>query len=285
MTTNHYDDELLSAIIDGEADAETVASVEADSVASKRLAHMRDGVSLVAKPVPEATPERRSASIAAALAGAAPAPQVTSLTAARHTRSEAKKAVPRRAWIAGVAAAVAFLIAIPVAISLGGSSNTEATAADAAVDVVISNDDAATEPTIAASDDESEAMEDEDSDAESDSFSSNREEVEEAMADDEANAPRANRVVTSDLEVANNVDEIDDLIDRDVILPQYDAAAVIDAGVNQSCVRARDGVTSGLPYDLVQLDSFGGGARLILVEFADDGTTRVLDAEDCASLR
>jgi len=166
MTTNHYDDELLSAIIDGEADAETVASVEADPVASKRLAHMRDGVSLVAKPVPEATPERRSASIAAALAEAAPAPQVTSLTAARHARSEAKKAVPRRAWIAGVAAAVAFLIAIPVAISLGGSSNTEATASDAAADVATSNDDDAAEPTVDELDDESEAMADEDSDAE-----------------------------------------------------------------------------------------------------------------------
>lgn len=289
MNNERYDDEVLSAIIDGEADPQTVASVEADPIASERLARMRQGVLLVAEPVPSPNPERRTASIAAALAAATPAPEVTSLAAARHERdAKQKRSAPKRAWIAGVAAAAAFLVAIPVAISLGGSPDAETTAADAVEEV-------AAEATADESADDADAMEDEttalqdsgadDGDAEQDSFVDNRDEVAEAMEDDAANDPRASRVNTSDLETANTVGEIDVLILDNLLAPKYDASAVIVAGVNESCVRPREGVTSDLPFDLVNLDSFGGAARLVLIEFADDGTTRVLDAEDCASLR
>ncbi len=288
MNNKRYDDELLSAIIDGQADAETVASVEADPVASERLAHMRQGVLLVAEPVPEATPERRSSSIAAALAAASPAPEVTSLAAARHERAVTRQSAPKRAWIAGVAAAAAFLIAIPLAISLTGESTTDTVAADAAeetsVDAAANSDDSADADD--AMDESAEVAESDDSaaDAEEESFAS-REEVAEAMEDDAANEPRAQRVNTSDLATATTVDGIDELITDGTITPKYDAAAVVEAGVLESCVQPRDGVTAELPYDLVNLDSFGGATRLILIEFADDATTRVLDAEDCSALR
>ncbi len=285
MNNERYTDELLSAIIDGEADAETVASVEADPVASERLAHMRQGVLLVAEPVPEATPERRSASIAAAMAAATPAPEVTSLAAARHERDVVKRSTPRRAWIAGVAAVAAFLIAIPVAISLAGDNSTDIVAADAVEETSV---DATAETAGAddAMDEASDVVESDDSaaDAEEENFAS-REEVAEAMEDEAAVEPRANRVNTSDLATATTVTGIDELIDEGTITPKYDAAAVVEAGVLEACVRPREGVTAELPFDLVNLDSFGGATRLILIEFADDATTRVLDAEDCSALR
>lgn len=285
MNNERYTDELLSAIIDGEADAETVASVEADPVASERLAHMRQGVLLVAEPVPEATPERRSASIAAALSAATPAPEVTSLAAARHERDVVKRSAPRRAWIAGVAAAAAFLIAIPLAISLAGENSTDIVAADAVEETSL---DATAETAGAddAMDEASDVVESDDSaaDAEEENFAS-REEVAEAMEDEAAVEPRANRVNTSDLATATTVTGIDELIDEGTITPKYDAAAVVEAGVLEACVRPREGVTAELPFDLVNLDSFGGATRLILIEFADDATTRLLDAEDCSALR
>ena len=285
MNNERYTDELLSAIIDGEADAETVASVEADPVASERLAHMRQGVLLVAEPVPEATPERRSASIAAAMAAATPAPEVASLAAARHERDVVKRSTPRRAWIAGVAAVAAFLIAIPVAISLAGDNSTDIVAADAVEETSV---DATAETAGAddAMDEASDVVESDDSaaDAEEENFAS-REEVAEAMEDEAAVEPRANRVNTSDLATATTVTGIDELIVEGTITPKYDAAAVVEAGVLEACVRPREGVTAELPFDLVNLDSFGGATRLILIEFADDATTRVLDAEDCSALR
>ena len=252
---------------------------------------MRQGVLLVAEPLPSPNPERRSASIAAALAAATPAPEVTSLAAARHERdAKQKRSAPKRGWIAGVAAAAAaFLVAIPIAISLGGSPNAETTATN-----VVEEAPAETTADVSASD-ATDAMEDEavatedsgsnDGDAEQESFVDNRDEVAEAIEDDAANDPRANRVNTSDLETANTVGAIAELISNSTLAPRYDTSAVIEAGVNESCVRSREGVTSDLAFDLVNLDSFGGAARLVLIEFADDGTTRVLDAEDCASLR
>ena len=70
MSNERFDDEMLSAIIDGEADDATVASVLADDAASQRLEDMRTAVEVVAEEPPPATPQRRQQSIAAALAAA-----------------------------------------------------------------------------------------------------------------------------------------------------------------------------------------------------------------------
>ena len=78
--TTEFDDELLSAVLDGDADPQTVAAVQADPDAAARLRSMRAAAALVATPPPPATPERRAASIAAALAAAQPAPEVSSLS-------------------------------------------------------------------------------------------------------------------------------------------------------------------------------------------------------------
>lgn len=285
MSNKRFDDEVLSAIIDGEADAATVASVEADPAARDRLERMRQGVLLVAKPVAEATAERRSASIAAALATAYSAPEVTSLTAVRQDRENDKKRTgPKKLWLAGVAAAAAFLIAIPLALSLGGS-NTTNTAADTVTDAAEISNDAAVGDALAdgdAMDGAEEAMADDDAEA---AGEFDRETVEEAMADDAANDPRANRVNTSDLASANTVDQIDELLNIGSLAAKYDAATVVAAGVAEQCARPQEGVSAERPYDLINLNSFGGAERLILVEFADNGMTRVLDAEDCSSLR
>jgi hypothetical protein len=283
MNNEPYDDAVLSAIIDNEADAETVASVEADPIASKRLAQMRQGVLLVAESVPDATPERRSASIAAALAAATSAPEVTSLAAARHNRDVSKKRTVPKVWMAGVAAAVAFVIAIPLALSLGGSDTAD-TATDAA-EIAVNDDVSLSVPSAAAevSDSDKAVEEALEADAEDGNFAT-AQSVADEMADDAANDPRAFAVIESDLPSANNIDKINELIALDTITPEYDAQAVIDVDVSERCVRPREGVTNERPYGLVKLTPFGGSDRLILVEFADDGTTRVLDAEDCSPL-
>ncbi len=316
MSNERYDDEVLSAIIDDEADAELVASVRNDSDASLRLEHMRQAVQLVAEEPAPATAERRSASIAAALAAATPAPEVTSLAAARHEKKQAEKKRNIPTWAAAVAAAVAFVVAIPIAISLGlggGESTDTATATDSAgdsasLDVGETSDFGGAEAMADSADDvveeamEEEAMEESDEAMEDDAM----EEPAEAMEEEgegvrstvvEAEAPAAigdeaiAQALTTrqlrnraNLVSVNNLDNLESLIDLS-IRPRYSAEQMESANVSPECLQASQDVTSDTPYDLVNLTPFGGEDRLILVEFADDGSTRVLDAEDCAPLR
>ena len=142
MSENRFDDAALSAIIDGEADDQLAAAVHGDEVASQRLQHMRTAVEVVATEPEPASSERRSASIAAAMAAATPAsPEVTSLAAARHERAEKQRSIPR-GLIAAVAAAVALIVAIPIALSLGGGDTTDfaSEAASTAADETASAD-------------------------------------------------------------------------------------------------------------------------------------------------
>ena len=326
MNNEHFDDAVLSAIIDGEAEPDLVASVKSSSDASQRLEQMRQAVQIVAEEPPPASPERRSASIAAAMAAATSAPEVTSLAAARHEKAEEKK---RRSlstgWIAAVAAAVAFIVAIPIAISLAPDGGTDTATTDSAAEIV----DAAGDAADAVEGDEEEAMEDEEEamedEAEPEVAMEDEEEAmeDEAMEDEEeameeeevvdlggdaedittegidrtageeeaesAVVPAVEKVDVenfelSELPAVSNAIELSDLIAIGAVGPLYSPDEVVTAGVNPACVAPSEFVTEPVPYALATLTPFGGADRLLLVEFADNGTSRTLDAEDCALL-
>ncbi len=135
-----------------------------------------------------------------------------------------------------------------------------------------------------------EAMEDEDTDfAPADEVAAESEETATPSTTTTANglAARTDELRNlRDLTAVNNLDVLDDLIDLGTIAPKYSAADLATVReVSPECIEPRDGVSMPTPYALANLTLFGGVDRLILVEFADDGSTRVLDAEDCAPLR
>ena len=335
MTENRYDDETLSAIIDGEAEPEIVASVEADPVARQRLAAMRDGIEIVQAPVPEATAERRSQSIAAAMAAATPAsPEVASLSAQRHksdeqNREESKNRGFPTGWLVAAAAAViVFVLAIPTLFNTGAVDTATDAAGDEAADAAGVVDDAAD----AVTGDDDDAAEDDDGDdaaAAVGSDDSGDEEVveevaEEEAADDAADADAAAEAadavadaddsepaaepaaapdfVDLDIEVVTSFEELDELIDSSAVAPELtgeDILAfepslarsgevldeVLATEVNPACLNPPDGIANPTPYSVVVLDPFAGGPTLVIVEFADDGMTRLFDAETCELLR
>ena len=142
MSNERFDDELLSTIIDGEADATTVASVQGNEAANQRLEDMRAAAGIVGEEPAPASAERRRQSIAAALAAAEPAPNVTSLTAER----EARRPFPTRTILAVAAALLFFVVAVPLLVGLrpGGF--------DTATDVVDAAGDAAESSPLSADD-------------------------------------------------------------------------------------------------------------------------------------
>ena len=278
MTENRYDDELLSTIIDGEASPEIIAAVEADGAASQRLIDLRAAVTHVATPVPEATPEKRSASIAAAMATATPAsPEVTSLSAKRHEKQEEKKRFPTGWLIAAAAAVLLFVLAIPV--FLNDTSTDFAT--DAASDASLSAESAdATEGLV------ERAVTSDDGDEEEDA------------GDATVEAAGVPADLDLDLEVVPSIEELNVLIEDTTVAPNLagndilaietlqarnsgDFDEVLATEVNPECLVPGEGVTNATPYSLVVLDPFAGPAQLVIIEFGDDGTTRLLDAETC----
>ena len=296
MSTERFDDEILSAIIDGEADQELVASVAADSVATARLEQLRAAVSAVQAPIPDATPERRAASIAAAMAAATPAPEVSSLAAARHTRTE--QARTRRLnpqWIAVAAAAILLIVAIPLLLRSTDSADFATSADDTSDDSRsfaagdVSTDDAAESADVTqaeAATSATDAVAEEAATIEQDSD-------DEAMADDgdaadsAAEAPDVaadtNAFRRADAQVANNVEVLEDLISLGSIVPELTAEQVLAEGVAPACVDPLDD-DGGATFALAFLDPFGGAARLVLISFNADGTSTTLDAEDCSLL-
>ena len=111
----HLDDELLSAVLDGEADVEQSAHADACDACRTRLGALRDASVLVATPVPAADPGRRDASIAAALAAA---------------DGDAGTVVPLRrrrtipTWLGAAAAAVVAVGAISLVANRDGDDDT-----------------------------------------------------------------------------------------------------------------------------------------------------------------
>ena len=296
MSNERYDDELLSAIIDGEADEASVASVLADDAASKRLEAMRTAAGIVAEDPPPATAQRRQQSIAAALAAAESAPEVTSLTAERAAR----RTGPSPKIIAIAAAVLLFVLAIPVLVGLRPSSdNVASEAADAAAETELSAD---VVEDVVDGDDEEEAMEDDAEEAEEEAMEDDEETSETAVpaisddAGDDAAADDAEesfvppdrslaeRLATDPAAVpsTNSITGIDDLVQLGSIIPIYSIDDLVEAGVNPGCVSGASDVDR---FGVVLLDDGTGPERLVIVEFTNSGTTILLDAEDCAVLR
>ena len=303
MSNDRYDDELLSAIIDGEADEASVASVLADDAASKRLEAMRTAAGIVAEDPPPATAQRRQQSIAAALAAAESAPEVTSLTAERAAR----RTGPSPKIIAIAAAVLLFVLAIPVLVGLRPSSdNVASEAADAAAETELSAD---VVENVVDGDDEEEAMEDVAEEAEEEAM----EDEEEAMEDDEETSETAVPAISDDagddaaaddaeesfvppdrslaerlatdpaaVPSTNSITGIDDLVQLGSIIPIYSIDDLVEAGVNPGCVSGASDVDR---FGVVLLDDGTGPERLVIVEFTNSGATILLDAEDCAVLR
>lgn len=320
MSNESFTDEILSAIIDGEADAATIAAVNDNPSARARLEQMRVAVSGVAAPVAGATPERRSASIAAALAAATPAPEVSSLAAARHTRetqTSRSRNTPR--WLAVAAAAVFLIVAIPLLSRFGGSDADTADTATAATDSAslgvddaiaqaASSGDSADSSDDAIDDSFGEAMEEEAMEEAEGAGETLRDMDDGAMADEPAETEAAAAAdepesenagdsvdeqapttvapsnIATPLTVVSNLEILEEFITLGTIAPQLTAAEVIAEGVSAVCVDpfAAD---SQATFDVIILDEFGGPARLVLIVFNEDGSTFALDAEDCAQLR
>ena len=303
MSNERYDDELLSAIIDGEADEASVASVLADDAASKRLEAMRTAAGIVAEDPPPATAQRRQQSIAAALAAAESAPEVTSLTAERAAR----RTGPSPKIIAIAAAVLLFVLAIPVLVGLRPSSdNVASEAADAAAETELSAD---VVENVVDGDDEEEAMEDVAEEAEEEAM----EDEDEAMEDDEETSETAVPAISDDagddaaaddaeesfvppdrslaerlatdpaaVPSTNSITGIDDLVQLGSIIPIYSIDDLVEAGINPGCVSGASDVDR---FGVVLLDDGTGPERLVIVEFTNSGATILLDAEDCAVLR
>ncbi|MDQ1395742.1 MAG: hypothetical protein QOG64_1001, partial [Acidimicrobiaceae bacterium] len=111
MNNAHLDDEALSAVLDGVADAGEAEHVASCLDCQGRLGSFRAVAAAVAEPVPQRAPRAREQAIAAALEAGG------SLRASRRQR------VPL--WLVGVAAA---LLAVGVAVPLLGGHGLTGTA-------------------------------------------------------------------------------------------------------------------------------------------------------------
>lgn len=320
MSTEPFTDEILSAIIDGEADDHTVSAVAADPAATARLVQLRNAVDLVATPVPDATPERRSASIAAAMAAATPAsPEVTSLAAARHERTTKTPARTEstRQWLVLAAAAIALVVAIPLALQLRSGNDADvATADDTSADATdsrsLATDDAVDDTADAASDEpasddgaEDEAFLDQAiADSESDDDVAESEEPADASSDDadsaadDAPAPTSApaevevpavspEAALADSTTVNSLESLESLLAINAITPTLTLDVVIDAiveaGLSPECAESLE-ETNPPSFALASLSEGGGDTRLLILQFDEDANAMTLDAEDCAQL-
>lgn len=133
MTTDHLhlDDEALSAVLDGEADAEESAHADACEACRARLGQLRDASVLVGTPVPAPDPARREAAIAAALGATDRVADVAPMR---------RRTVPR--WLAAAAALVLAVVGISLVSSRGGDDADMATSGgdDSATDMTATAD-------------------------------------------------------------------------------------------------------------------------------------------------
>jgi hypothetical protein len=123
--TDSTDDELVSAVLDGEATEEEAARVRADATLSARLAELRAARDAIAAPVALPTSEQRDALIATAAtsAGATAPPPVVDM------RDRRRRRLVRVASIAAALLAVAGIVGAIAAISGRESRKPGSTAA------------------------------------------------------------------------------------------------------------------------------------------------------------
>jgi hypothetical protein len=119
-----FDDELLSAVIDGEATDEEAARVEADPALAARLAELREARDAIAGEVQSPSPARRDAAIAVALDTLATTPRTVITLRDRRRR--------RALQVASVAAAVLVVLGIIGGIAALSGHQTRRTNSSAA---------------------------------------------------------------------------------------------------------------------------------------------------------
>ncbi len=132
MPATHPDDETLSALLDGDVDANAQAHVAGCEACTNRLARLRAASAAVGQVAP-APPGVKEAAIRAAMTEAAlTAAKPSTLDAARRKR-ERRTRMPLASlrWVGAAAAIVAVLAAIPL-LSHGSSSEKSASGTTAA---------------------------------------------------------------------------------------------------------------------------------------------------------
>lgn len=261
------DDELVSAVLDGEATADERARVEADPVLSARLAEFAAVADAVGAPVAPSPGETRDTAIAAAVAEAGrPDPVVVPLRPRRSTGS----------FLAVAAAVLAVLLVAGLfAGRLGGGDDQGAESADLAD----RGDDGAEESGGAAAADEATA-EAETDDTAVDAFS-DAPTVELGEVGDEA-ALRAALVATGALS------GLDSATTRST-LPEPAAPADQEAvaGDSEDCQVRLEESDPALDGLLLEGTAVYAGTDAVVYVFATvDGDTRVVvvSAADCADL-
>lgn len=125
-----YDDELISAYLDGEASPDEAARIERDPQAQARVAELTAVQAAVADPVPTLADAERDRLRADAVAAAAPAAAVRPISAVRQRRPRAFIPV---AAAAGIAAVVLGAMAVLRSTDDGSEDSTAASAPTAAV--------------------------------------------------------------------------------------------------------------------------------------------------------
>ena len=293
--TERFDDEVISAVLDGDADDETTAAVMSDPAARGRLDALRSVQSLMATPPPPAAPERRAESIAAALAEARTSPAVTPLAPSRAARAQRWR--PPVEWVAVAAAVVVAVLAIPLIGNLTGGDDEATTAGDAvAVDdaggdgalasrdgnALLSDADAATEEVAPAATTTAIAATSEAGDSGTDAMAAGDDAAGDAGDSDDAGDAEADFADSvREPTVVNSKAVLDSFLDAGIIGPEYFATdPEIVETVNPTCLEpfADD---AGEAFALVLVTPAGGPEKLVVVRFAEDGTTTTFDAEDC----
>lgn len=220
-----YDDELISAYLDGEIGPDEAARIERDPQAQARTAELAAVQAAMAEPVPPLAAADRDRLRAAAVAAAAPAAAVRPISAARGRRSRAF--VPLAA-AAGIAAVVLGAMAVLRNLDDGSGDSADSTAAAPATVQSASDDSAGSTGDMAAADmamaEEAEPVAEPEPESDGSGFDDDMAEdaaaddvtapaaedsTEEAMADDEAGAemPAATTAVPSAAPETDDADQ------------------------------------------------------------------------------
>lgn len=144
-----YDDELISAYLDGEIGPDEAARIERDPQAQARAAELAAVQAAMADPVPPLAAAERDRLRAAAVAAAAPAAAVRPISAARGRRSRAF--VPLAA-AAGIAAVVLGAMAVLRNLDDGSGDSADSTAAAPVTAQSVSDDSAGSAGDMAVAD-------------------------------------------------------------------------------------------------------------------------------------
>lgn len=144
-----YDDDLISAYLDGEASPDEAARIERDPQAQARVAELAAVQAAVADPVPPLADAERNRLRADAVAAAAPAAAVRPIPAARQRRPRAFIPV---AAAAGIAAVVLGAMAVLRSTDDGSEDSTAASATAIAVQPASDDSAGAAAESAAASD-------------------------------------------------------------------------------------------------------------------------------------